>query len=211
MFRRIAHKDESIAWSGGAKEYAEAHRKFADMQYGAFVKDMKALNLSGHYLEVGAGPGFLAIMIAEDNPDVRITAVDISPEMAAVAQEYIEKKDLQDRIRYLVGDATDEEMISGLGKFDLVYSAFSLHHWKEPEQAIGNLWGAVGDKGVLYVQDFKRVWWLYVLPIKDGFIESVRASYTPGEVKAILQKVGISEYKVKTSFPFFMQSIMAWK
>lgn len=209
MPKRIPHKEESTV-TRSAKDYAEAHRKFADFQFGALIKNVKALNLSGQYLEVGAGPGFLAIMIAEDNPDVHITAVDISPEMAAVAQEYIAEKGLQARIRYLVADATDET-IEELGKFDLVYSAFSLHHWKEPEKAVSNLWSAVKDNGVLYIQDFKRVWWLYYLPLNGGFMESIRASYTPGEIKATLQKAGISEYQVKTSFPFLMQSIIARK
>lgn len=210
MTRRVPHKEESTV-TRSAKEYAEAHRKFANSQYGALLRDMKALNLSGQYLEVGAGPGFLAIMVAEDNPDVHITAVDISPDMAAVAKEYIEEKKLQDRIRYLVADATDGKTIEELGKFDLVYSAFSLHHWKDPGKAISNLWSAVRDNGVLYIQDFRRVWWLYYLPLSGGFMESVRASYTPSEIEAIFQKTGISEYEIKTQFPFLMQSIIARK
>ncbi len=210
MTQRIPHEEETTV-TRSAKEYAEGHRKFADFQYGALLEDVKALNLSGHYLEVGAGPGFLAIMIAEENPDVRVTAVDISLEMAEVAQEYIAERGLQDRIRYLVADATDGGTIDELGQFDLVYSAFSLHHWEEPEKAIGNLWSAVKDNGVLYIQDFNRVWWLYYLPLGGGFIESVRASYTPREIKTMLQKTGIGKYRVKASFPFLMQAIMARK
>lgn len=210
MTKRIPHKEESTV-TRSAKEYAEGHRKYANRQYGALLEDMKALNLSGQYLEVGAGPGFLAIMIAEDNPEVHITAVDISSDMAEVAQEYIEERGLQDRIRYLVADATDGKTIEELGKFDLVYSAFSLHHWKDPGKAISNLWSAVRDNGVLYIQDFKRVWWLYYLPLSGGFIESVRASYVPDEIEAILQKAGISKYQIKMSFPCLMQSIIARK
>lgn len=211
MPERIEHKEETIAGAEDARKYAEAHRKHANLQYGALLKDMKALNVSGQYLEIGAGPGFLAAMIAEDNPDIHITAVDLSPHMAAVAKEYIEERKLQDRIRYLVGDATDEKVIRRLGKFDLVYSAFSLHHWKDPEKAISNLWNAVRDKGVLYIHDFKRVWWSYFLPLKGGAIDSLRASYRPKEIKAIFKKIGISEYRIKTPFPFFLQSIIAWK
>jgi len=123
----------------------------------ALLKDIRALNASGKYLEIGAGPGILATMIAEDNPNIDITAVDLSPDMVVLAKEHIKEKRLQDRVRYFMGDANDEKTIERLGRFDLVYSAFSLHHWKDPERCISNLWNAVEDNGILYVHDFKRV------------------------------------------------------
>ena len=171
------------------------------------MKDMKALNKPGHYLEMGAGPGILAIMIAEANPDISITAVDLSPDMAAVANEYIRERKLEDRIRYLVGDVSDENMMQGLGKFDLVYSAFSLHHWRDPDKSISNLWNAVRDNGVLYIYDFKRGWWSRLLPV----IDFLSAAYTPEEIRAILQKLGINNHKIKTLFPSFLQSITVRK
>jgi SAM-dependent methyltransferase len=101
--------------------------------------------------------------------------------------------------------------MEGLGKFDLVYSTFSLHHWKDPEASISNLWNTVKDKGTLFIHDFKRVWWLCCLPLKGGEIDSIRASYTPKEIKAILQELGIINYKIKTLFPFLLQSIVVCK
>lgn len=211
MPKRIEHKEEAIAGVEQARKYAEASKKVAKLQFGAMLKDMKALNVSGHYLEIGAGPGILAAMIAEDNPHIRITTVDLSPDMVALANEHVKERKLQDRISCLVADANGEKTMEGLGKFDLVYSAFSLHHWKDPEKSISNLWKAVRDNGILYIHDLKRVWWLYFLPLKGGDIDSVRASYMPNEIRLILEKLGINKYKIKTLFPFFMQSIIAWK
>jgi 2-polyprenyl-3-methyl-5-hydroxy-6-metoxy-1,4-benzoquinol methylase len=128
-----------------------------------------------------------------------------------VANEYINERKLQDRIHYLVGDVGDRGMMEGLGKFDLVYSTFSLHHWKDPKASISNLWNTVKDKGTLFIHDFKRVWWLCFLPLRGGEIGSIRASYTPKEIKAILQELGIINYKIKTLFPFSLQSIIACK
>jgi ubiquinone/menaquinone biosynthesis C-methylase UbiE len=98
-----------------------------------------------------------------------------------------------------------------LGTFDLVYSTFSMHHWEAPERSLHNLWRVLKKGGVLYIQDLKRVWWLYHLPIKGGFAESIRASFTPKEIRQILKRLGPQEYKIKTTFPFFAQSIIAWK
>jgi 2-polyprenyl-3-methyl-5-hydroxy-6-metoxy-1,4-benzoquinol methylase len=211
MTKRVMPEEEAIGGVEDAREYAEKHRKYAGLMYRALLKDMKALAVSGQYLEVGAGPGFLSIMVAEANSDAGITATDISPDMAAVAGEYVAEKGLQDRIRYLVADAGDEKSMRELGQFDLVYSAYSLHHWKDAEASISNLWGAVRDGGTLFIHDFKRVWWLYYLPFNSGEVRSVRASYTPREIRAVLTKLGIANHSVKTRFPFFLQSIIAHK
>jgi len=211
MPQRIEQKEEAIGGVEEARKYAEAHKKYARLMYRAFFKELGALHVSGDYLEMGAGPGFLAIMIAERNPDLSITAVDLSLDMATVANEYINERKLQHRIHYVVGDAGDQDMMEGLGKFDLVYSTFSLHHWKDPETSISNLWNAVKDKGTLYIHDFKRVWWLCFWPLKGGEIDSIRASYTPKELRTTLQKLGITDYEIKTVFPFFLQSIIARK
>ena len=211
MPRRIEPKEEAMAGIEKARKYAEEQKKYARLMYRALLKDMKALDISGQYLEIGAGPGFLAVMIAEDNPGVDISAVDISPHMVTLAKEHIEERKLQERIRCVTADVSDEKPMEELGKFDFVYSAFSLHHWKDPEKSISNLWNAVRDGGMLYIYDFRRVWWLYHLPLKGGFIDSVRAAYLPNEIGVVLQKAGTNKYKVKTTFPFFMQSIVAWK
>jgi len=211
MLKRIEHKEEAITGAEDSQHYGETHGKHGELQYRALLKDIKALNLSGHYLEVGAGPGTLATIIAEHNPSVSITAVELSPDMVSVAKEHIKEKKLQDRIQCVIGDVNDAAVMEGLGKFDLVYSAFSLHHWKDPENSIRNLWNAVGPNGVLYLYDLKRVWWLYFLPLNSGFIESIRASYMPNEIGGFFQKLGINNHKITTLFPFFMQSVIAWK
>ena len=206
MLKRIEHEEEAIADIGEVQRYAEAQQRMRFM-YRPLLKEIQALNVMGDYLEIGAGPGLLATMLAEENRDLNIMAVDLSSQMADVACEYFRANQLQDRIHYVVGDVNEEKTIQGLGKFDLVYSTLSLHHWKEPEKSISNLWRAVKNNGILYICDFKRVWWLYFLPGANF----IRASYNSGEIEEILRSSGISNYRIKTLFPFFMQSIIASK
>ena len=206
MLKRIEHEEEAIVSINEVRRYAEAQRRVKFM-YRPLAKELQALNIAGSYLEIGAGPGLLAAMLAEENKNLSITAIDLSVQMANIACEYFRGSQLQDRINYVVSDVNDENMIQGLGKFDLVYSTLSLHHWKEPEKSIKNMWQTVKDDGVLYICDFKRVWWLYFLPGADF----IRASYNSGEIEEILQSSGISNYRIKTLFPFFMQSIIASK
>ncbi len=211
MTKRIAHKEEPIIGTENSRNCEEAHRGPAKFVYRTLQKEMKNLMPTGDYLEVGVGPGILAAIIAEDNPGVHITAVDISPDMVALAKGHIEEKNLQHNVQCVVADAKDAVAIESLGQFDLVYSAFSLHHWKDPGGCIGNLWNALKPDGMLYIYDLKRVWWLYFLPFTNGFIESVKASYLPDEIKGFFRNSGIIRYKITTQFPFFMQSAIAWK
>jgi len=158
MLSRIEQSQEAITGKERAREYAEKHKEYAKLMYGDLLKTINALNISGRCLDVGAGPGLLAIMVANEYPDITVTAIDLSPDMAAVADDYIRESRLEDRISYVVGDVGDERLLDKLGKFDLVYSTFSLHHWKAPEESIRNLWKAVADNGTLYIYDFKRIW-----------------------------------------------------
>ena len=207
--QRRALQEEAIMGMPEVRKYAKGIKSLAGLLYQPFIKELKVINASGRYLEIGAGPGLLAIMIAENNPGVNITAVDISPDMMAVANEYIQERKLQNQIQYLQVDVNDRNAIQNLGKFDLVYSTFSMHHWKDPGVSITNLWDSVGNNGRLYIYDFARAWWLYYLPLNNGDIRSIRASYTASEIKAIVQRIGLTNYEVRSFFPFFLRLIVS--
>jgi ubiquinone/menaquinone biosynthesis C-methylase UbiE len=194
-----------------ARDYAEKHKKYARLMYGDLLKTIKTLNISGRCLDVGAGPGLLAIMVASEHPDIMVTAIDLSPDMAAVAGDYIRDNRLEDRISYVVGDVGDERLLKKLGKFNLVYSTFSLHHWEAPEKSIRNLWKVVADNGTLYIYDFRRIGWLCSLPLKINEMKSMRASFTPAEIGSMLKRAGVTNYSIKVPFPFLFQSIVARK
>jgi release factor glutamine methyltransferase len=72
-------------------------------------------------LDVGTGSGAIAIAIAANLPGAEITAVDISPESLALAQENVHRHGLQARIRLLPSD-----LLTGLPSrepsFDVVVS-----------------------------------------------------------------------------------------
>jgi len=211
MPKRIAHKEEAITGMEESQRYGETHRKHAKLLYKALLKDIHSLQISGHYLEVGAGTGILATMVAKANPNIMITAVDLSPDMVAMANGYIEEHNLRDRIHCAVADVNDAMVMEGLGAFDLVYSAFSFHHWENPKKSLTNLWNVLKTDGVFYIYDLKRVWWLYFFPLFGGFFESMRASYMPNEIGSFFDELDIKDYKIRTVFPFFMQSVIAWK
>lgn len=201
------HQDESFASVQAARKYAR-HAQKHTMRYGAFLENVKALGIRGKCLDVGAGTGTPAAAVVRDHPGVEITALELFPAMIQVGEEYIESEGLQDKITFVLGDATDEGTIEALGKFDLIYSTFSLHHWEAPGRVVRNLLGSLTDDGVLYLYDLRRVWWLSWLPVHKGFFRSVKAAYVRREIVELLEGLGITSYEVKNEPPFLLSVIV---
>jgi SAM-dependent methyltransferase len=210
MVNKIKHQDKSFTGKE-AWEYADNHRKWAGIMYSGLLHDFKTFNRTGRYLEVGAGPCTLTALVAEINPEIHITTIDISADMVEVANEYVKEKKLDDRITCLVGDVQDEDMMKGLGTFDLVYSAYSMHHWADREKSLRNIWNAVAEGGMMYIYDLRRIWLFSIMPSHGEDSGSMRASFKPAESAALMRQLNISNFKVKSGFPFFLQSIIAWK
>jgi ubiquinone/menaquinone biosynthesis C-methylase UbiE len=200
--RKISSGDDDMFNNPeGVKRYAE-HMNADGTSHKAFFKIMKSLPVSGHLLDVGAGPGRVAAKVALEYPDCRITALEMSPVMTEFAQKHIGEKGLSDRIEYVVGDAADENFISGLGTFDFIYSSYCLHEFDYPESVIRSLLSHLNDGGTLYLFDLRRVWWMYILPFKGGMYDSIRAGLTAGETREIMNRMGIKAFESRSVFPF---------
>jgi SAM-dependent methyltransferase len=211
MFERIVEcgQDGALLGQETAARYAEMAEGLM-VQYQGFLRHLKTLDVGDRYLEIGPGPGVLTIAVARENPDAQITGVEMSPDMVSVARGYVERAGLADRVRFLVGDAGDRDVFGSLGQFDLIYSTFSLHHWQNPQRVIQNLLSVLVDGGVLYIHDLRRVWWLYWMPVHNGFLDSIRAAYVARELHGMLRGMGIERYEIRNAFPF-MHSVLIEK
>jgi 2-polyprenyl-3-methyl-5-hydroxy-6-metoxy-1,4-benzoquinol methylase len=177
------------------------------MRYRAFIKRLKKLNVKGKYMEIGSGSGILAVALARENPDIEITAMEVSRSVTRSARKYAEKNNLQEKIHFIEGDAGSEKTIGILGKFDLIYSTYSLHHWKDPVKVIRNCFNALTEDGVFFIHDLRRAWWLYCMPFKDGFFNSIRAAYNKTELISILRSADVKQYQIQNDFPFMLSVI----
>ncbi len=205
MFKRKVETEQSEAFTEleAARQYTATAEKNS-VRYRAFLEHLGKLGIKGRYLEIGPGPGLLTATIAQAHPEVEITGVELSSAMVSLARDYVNSKGLQDRIEFIVGDAADESLIKSLGRFDLVYCTYTLHHWPEPEKVISNLMGGLAEGGLLFLHDLRRVWWLYWIPIRSGFLDSVRGAYLAPEVEAMLKGMGLEQFEVRNEIPFLL-------
>jgi SAM-dependent methyltransferase len=210
MFERKVevHQEEDFAGLEAARQYAAEAQK-STMRYRTFFERLETLGAAGRYLDVGAGPGTVAGMVAEKYPQVELTALELSPDMVTVGQELLQSKGLEDRVNFVVGDAADAGLVQSLGKFDLIYSTYSLHHWdNNARQVIDNLMTALADDGVLFIYDLRRVWWLYWVPSQSGFFRSIRGAYIREEVEEMLTGFSPEAYDIKNEIPFLLSVII---
>ncbi len=133
----------------GAKRYDRAVSKLSSLLYWHAIRDLKRIGVKGKYLEVGCGPGILAIRVAREL-EVEVTAFDLSADMIEIAKVKARKAGV--KVDFRVGDVENDYF----GEFDVVYSTFSLHHWNNPEKGLKNLWRMVKTGGMLYILDARK-------------------------------------------------------
>ena len=107
--------------------------------YSSVAREMAATCPSGAALEVGSGPGRLAVELALDAPALKVTGLDIMPDMVDMANRRAAEADVADRASFQVGDVG--AMPFDDAQFDLVVSTFSLHHWPEPARGLAEIQG----------------------------------------------------------------------
>ncbi|MCU1257477.1 MAG: methyltransferase protein [Bryobacterales bacterium] len=103
-------------------------------------------------LDIAAGHGLFGIMIAQQNPNARITALDW-PNVLAVATENAEKFGVAGRHSLLPGDAFEAEFG---GPYDLVLVTNFFHHFDPPacEKLMRKILASLAPGGRCVTLDF---------------------------------------------------------
>ena len=96
-------------------------------------------------LDLGGGPGLVAIALAKRLPDLHGTVFDFA-ETAAVAQENIIRAGLQKRLGILGGDLDRDDFGSG---YDLIWCSSVLHFAHDLDGLLRRLHAALNPGGVL--------------------------------------------------------------
>lgn len=122
-----------------------------------FFVDSLIREFPGHLrraIDIGCGPGDVVIRLARAVPDLRITAIDGSAPMVALAREAVRAAGLDDRITVVQGYVPNSSLEST--GFDAVLSKDLLHHLPDPSV----LWREITRLGrpgaAAYVMDLVR-------------------------------------------------------
>jgi len=159
---------------------------------------------TGTCLDAGSGPAPLAIALALLS-DLRITALDSSREMHALAVQNIRSKGLAQRVIPVIGDV--HAIPSDDGAFDLVVSRGSYHFWNDLPAAFREILRVLKPGGTAYIgggygnSQIKEE--VLVGRKERGIVDDsdhpVRTrfrKFRPGEIEASIEAAGISDYRI---------------
>ncbi|PYM56755.1 MAG: hypothetical protein DMD77_14810, partial [Candidatus Rokuibacteriota bacterium] len=92
--------------AGEALAYDELERLLGPILFQGFAESAVNMGVaSGRVLDVGTGPGRIAIRIAKLNPALSIDAIDLSRSMLSLAEQNAREQGVGDRVRFLLSDA----------------------------------------------------------------------------------------------------------
>lgn len=109
-------------------------------------------------LEIGSGPGELALEIARSLPGGEVVGVDLAEAMIATAIERARAARLDGRVRFVLADAAALPLADA--SFDVAVSTLSLHHWAEPATVFAEIARVLRPGGVALIYDLRPVAYL---------------------------------------------------
>ena len=192
LIRRKALKQTTFENVQQARKYSSKTAKRLEKISKSFVYVIKRMGvISGNVLDIGTGPGTLAIGICKGIPNVKAVGLDISDFILPLAQENAEKNNLTSRVTFIKGNA--ENMPFEDNTFDLIVSSNTLHLIEDPVNMFNEINRVLKEGGKYFLSDFKRNFF--------GLISGhIRSSYKPKEIKAFLEQSQLKNWKIRDYF-----------
>jgi len=197
-------EDAEQALAYAKADFSTSNQWYVDHLLADFPKNL------GNVLDIGCGPADVPVRLARAHPTIRITAMDGSRAMLALAQKAVEAAGLQKRIAtvqgYIPGLPFDEH------SFDAVLSKDLLHHLPDP-MVLWNEARRLGRRGAaVYVMDLFRP----ASPdaartivetvagnehplLKEDFYNSLCAAFTAEEVRSQIGQASLDFHVIQIS------------
>lgn len=202
---RVIETNEGIRGEFNVEIYDRMMRSLRDRGWVETDQILKSGITDGLALEIGLGPGYLGLEWLKKMEGTKLTGLEISPEMISIAEKNAREYGLEERVKYVEGDA--QKMPFENNTFDGVFTNGSLHEWSQPIRILDELFRVLKPGGGYFVSDMRRdmsplmKWFMKLVTkpkeIRPGLKSSINASYTIEEIESILAETSLKEHEVK--------------
>lgn len=156
-FLRTIDQRAGIFAPRGARLYNAVAPTLLRPLYGRVAGDVAALaegdGSRPRVLEIGSGPGEVALEIARRLPLASVLGVDLADAMVDRARQRARDAGVHARVEFTLADAANLPIPDG--SFDIAVSTLSLHHWAEPGAVFAELGRVLRPAGVALVYDLR--------------------------------------------------------
>lgn len=153
VVHRVMERTEAIPFPG-SRIYGLLAEQLMGGVYRAVAQDVASEAGSGELLEIGGGPGHLAVEIGRRARDLQVTTMDLSADMVRIAESRIHASGLGRQIKVAHGDAKDIPFPND--SFDFILSLGSLHHWRAPDLVLDEIYRVLKPGGKAWIYDVRR-------------------------------------------------------
>ncbi len=155
-WRRLVRRfhPEGIPWPASALYNTLSSTKIFLRHYELVAEDVARYGAADCILDIGTGPGHLLVAMRRILPDATLVGVDISPAMVAQAQRNLQRRGRDPRMEVRLAGANVLPFADET--FDRVVSTGSLHHWRDPIQALSEAHRVLKAGGYALLYDLVR-------------------------------------------------------
>ncbi|MEO6434394.1 MAG: class I SAM-dependent methyltransferase [Tepidisphaeraceae bacterium] len=189
--------------------HAYAAADFAGVN-AAFVDRLMALAWDlevARAVDLGAGPGDIAIRVARQRPQWHIDAVDASAAMIEIATDAIDRAGVARRVWLHRVDAKQTHLAAG---YDVIFSNSLLHHMPDPVPMWREIRRLARPGAVIFLRDLLRpathdrveeIVEQYAGReselLREEFRRSLLSAFTPAEIRAQLDDAGLADLEIR--------------
>jgi ubiquinone/menaquinone biosynthesis C-methylase UbiE len=120
--------------------------------YEHIAKDLR-LTERAHVLDVGTGPGYMALHVAEQYPSSTVVGIDFSPMQVSTAERLRTRKKIGN-CRFMKANAM--RLPFEQARFDAVVSVGSIKHWPDTVSGLREIGRVLKTGGVIIISETDR-------------------------------------------------------
>jgi ubiquinone/menaquinone biosynthesis C-methylase UbiE len=142
---------EGIPWPGSVFYNALSSSAIFQRHYELAAKDILSHCSQGMLLDIGTGPARLLLKLHQQSPGMRLVGIDSSAAMVTQAKQNVAEAGLSEFIEVKEGSAN--HILFPDQSFDIVVSTVSMHHWKQPEACLNEIYRVLKDNSYALIYD----------------------------------------------------------